>query len=165
MGRSTLRIALAALVLTSGRETNAQETTSAIRADGGTIKSLIARGRERSTTFRNLVTQLGQGDVIVYVQFSRCVAGVPACLLWASARPGERRLLVRLDPFGRSENDLAALLAHELQHAVEVASAPEVADAATFRQLFARRGWKGSDGFETAAARDVTRKVRAELIR
>jgi hypothetical protein len=76
-----------------------------------------------------------------------------------------RRLLVNLDRFGKSESELVGLLAHELQHANEVASAHEVKDAASFQKFFERRGWKGSDGFETAHAKEITRKVASEMIR
>ena len=54
----------------------------------------------------------------------------------ASARSGSRRLLVNLDRFGKSESELVGLLAHELQHANEVAFAPEVRDAASFQEFF-----------------------------
>jgi hypothetical protein len=57
------------------------------------------------------------------------------------------------------------LLAHELQHANEVASAPEVRDVGSFQTFFKRHGWKGSHGFETIEAEAVTRTVAAELIR
>jgi hypothetical protein len=57
------------------------------------------------------------------------------------------------------------LLAHELQHANEVASAPEIRDLASFGKLFASRGWKHGDGFETEQARTITRRVVAELNR
>ena len=53
--------------------------------------------------------------------------------------------------------------AHELQHALEVADAPEIKDLASFQKAFDGRGWKGAHGFETAQAREVTKRVTAEL--
>jgi hypothetical protein len=74
-------------------------------------------------------------------------------------------LVAKLDRFGRSDDELIALLAHELHHACEVAAVPGITDLASFQQWFDGHGWKGAHGFETAEARDVTRKVLAELIR
>ena len=65
--------------------------------------------------------------------------------------------------FGRSPNELTALLAHELQHALEVADAPEIRDLSSFQNAFAKHGWKAADGFETAQAREITKRVAAEL--
>jgi hypothetical protein len=118
---------------------------------------------ERSGTFRHLTSRLSGSDVVVYVRFSRCPGNVAGCLLWASAAPGLRRVLIKLDQFGRSPDELTALLAHELQHAAEVAGAPEIQDLASFQKSFARHGWKGAQGFETAQATDVAKRVAAEL--
>ena len=124
----------------------------------------MTRGMERSSTFRNLITRLSGADVVVYMRFSRCPGDHAGCLLWASAAPGVRRVLIQLDPFGRSPNELTALLGHELQHALEVADAPEIRDLASFQKAFDRRGWRGAHGFETAQAGEVTRRVAAELV-
>jgi hypothetical protein len=58
-----------------------------------------------------------------------------------------------------------ALLGHELQHAVEIAGAPEVTSLEQLRRFYAGRGWGavGSDHYETAAARRAEDMVRHEL--
>ena len=165
MGKRGLRVAITVLLMGISNTGRAQDAPRTVRGDGAAPGNLIGRGLVRSATFLDLVTSLERGDVVVYVQFARCTGGVPACLLWAARAGGVRRLLVRLDPFDRSENDLTALLAHELQHASEVAANPEVVDEVSFRRLFATQGWKSSGGFETAEARDITRRVLSELIR
>jgi len=142
-----------------------RNASNAIRGDGSAIQLLIDRGMERSGTFRELAARLDGSDVTVYVRYSRCGGGVPACLLWASAAGGVRRLLVKVDGVGRPQNDLIALLAHELQHANEVASSPSIRDLASFQEVFAARGWRSGDGFETAEAKAITRRVTAELSR
>jgi len=116
-------------------------------------------------TFRELSARLDTGDVVVYVRSSPCTGGVPACLIWATAGPCPRRLLIKLDRFGRSPDELTALLAHELQHANEVASAKDIIDLASFQKSFASRGRKNSAGYETEAAAAITRKVASELAR
>ena len=165
MWRGMVGVALAAIAAAGADTVAAQSGSPAVRPEDGGIRALIAGGMERSTTFRDLNARIDKGDVIVYVRFSRCAGGVPACLLWASAGPGRRYLLINLDRFGRSPDELTALLAHELQHANEVASKPEITDPASFRKVFASLGWRHADGFETGEAREISRRVAAELRR
>jgi hypothetical protein len=61
-----------------------------------------------------------------------------------------------------------ALIAHELQHAVEVAAAPHVVDVATLAQEYERIGHATRHrvemrSFETLAAIAAARRVLAEL--
>ena len=141
----------------------APDAWRALRPESAAVRTLMARGIERSGTFRDLTGRLSRADVIVYVRFSSCPGDVAGCLFWGSAAPGLRRVLIKLDQFGRSPNELTALLAHELQHALEVADAPEIRDLASFQKAFAGRGWKGAHGFETAQAKEVRTRVAAEL--
>jgi hypothetical protein len=141
----------------------AQDASPALRPESADIRVLMTTGIEQSSTFRDLAGRLNAGDVIVYLRFSRCKGDAPGCLLWASTTPGLRRVLIKIDPIGRSPNELTALLAHELQHALEVADAPEIRDLASFEKAFAGRGWKGTHGFETRQAREVTKRVAGEL--
>jgi len=157
-------VALAAMLAAGTVSVHGQHGASAVRPESIEAGAVIASGMDRSATFRDLATHLDATDVVVYVRFSRCAARVPACLNWIASGAGSRRLLIRVDRFDRSPDEVTALLAHELQHASEVASAPEVTDLASFERLFAARGWKQAAGFETAQARDVTKTVAAELI-
>lgn len=90
---------------------NAQNTPRSIRPEGPAVRALIARGLERSATFRDLVMALDNADMVVHVRFSLCNGRVPACLLWISGGPTPRRLLIRISRFDRSEKDLIALVA------------------------------------------------------
>jgi hypothetical protein len=167
MKQRVVAMVLAASATAGGVSVHSQNAPSAIRPEAPAIRSLIDRGLEQSETFRDLVRVLDTSDVVVYVRFSRCTGRVPACLLWASGAAGTRRLLIKIDPFGRpgrSENDLTALLAHELQHAAEVASAPAITDVASFQEWFGSHGRRLSPGFETGRAVEVGRKVMAELL-
>ena len=154
---------LVAIAAAGAGTVNAQGAAPAVRPEEPALRELIAIGMARSATFRDLVTRLDASDVVVYVRFAPCVGNVAACLLWASESGGSRRLVVKLDRVGRSPNELTALLAHELQHANEVASAPEIRDPASFRKSFASRGSTNADGFETEQARAVARRVSVEL--
>ena len=65
--------------------------------------------------------------------------------------------------------DLGVLIAtfgHELQHALEVADAPEVVSLASFAAFCAQRGKPNKPGhFETQAAQQVAKRIRTELSR
>ena len=162
MRQGVVSVVLAAVVAAGEVPITAQDASPALRPETAAVRALITDGIERSSTFRDLTSRLSGADVIVYVRFSRCPGNLAGCLLWASA-PGLRRVVIKLDQFGRSPNELTALLAHELQHALEVADAPEIKDLASFQKSFAGRGWKGAHGFETAQAREITKRVAAEL--
>jgi hypothetical protein len=83
----------------------------------------------------------------------------------SSPKASEGWLGIKFDRFGRSPDELTALLAHELQHANEVASVSEITDLASFQNLFASRGWKHAAGFETEEAGTISKKVAAGLSR
>ena len=156
---------LATIVAAGGQVVSAQNGSPAIRPEHEGIRELIASGMQRSETFRDLSARLDTSDVIVYVRYSSCSKGIPACTVWASPVADARRLLIKVDRFGRSADELTALLAHELQHANEVATAPEITDVDSFNKSFASRGWKHSAGIETGEATRITRQVAAELSR
>jgi len=165
MWRQVIGVMLMTIVTTGERIVTAQPQSPRVRAEGAAVRALIERGMERSATFRSLNSQLEDADVIIYVRFSRCSAGVPACLLWVSTDTDTRRLLIKIDRFGRSPDELTTLMAHELQHANEVASDSEITDLASFQNSFASRGWKHAAGFETEEAGKISRRVAAEVSR
>lgn len=165
MWRGLVGVMLTAMATTGGRIVNAQTVSPRLRPESAAIRALIGRGLKGSATFRNLTGRLDSANVIVYVQFSRCSAGVPACLLWASADTNARRLVIKIDRFGRSPDELTALLAHELQHANEVGADSAITDLASFRRSFASHGRQHGAGFETEEAAEVSRRVSSELSR
>ena len=165
MWRDIVGVMLMIVVAAGGGVANAQTGSVRLRPEGAAIRALIDQGIERSATFRDLHAALENGNVIVYVRFSRCSPGVPACLVWAEAGTDARRLLIKIDRFGRSPDELAALLAHELQHANEVAANSDIRDLASFQKAFATRGWKHRAGFETEEAGNISKRVAAELSR
>jgi predicted DNA-binding transcriptional regulator YafY len=57
------------------------------------------------------------------------------------------------------------VLGHELQHAMEIAAAPDVRDTVTLRALYLRIGYERTNGgyYETDAALEVGRQVSAEV--
>ena len=71
--------------------------------------------------------------------------------------------MIKIDRFGRSPDELTALLAHELQHATEVAADSNVTDLASFEKSFVSIGRKHAAGFETEEAGKIMKRVAAEL--
>jgi hypothetical protein len=59
-----------------------------------------------------------------------------------------------------------ALIGHELQHAAEVAAAPDVKDQAGLASLYKRIGEPGglAHSFDTRAAQNTGQRVRLELV-
>ena len=163
MRQRLVGLVFAAITMAASGTVNAQGRAPSVRPEEPAVRELITNGMTRSTTFRDLSARLDQSDVVVYVRFAPCSGNVAACLQWASESGGSRLLVIKLDRFGRSPNELTALLAHELQHANEVASAPEIRDLESFRKSFAERGSSNADGFETERAKDVGRRVSVEL--
>jgi len=165
MWKGIVGVVLGTIMSVGGREVNAQGEQPRIRPEGGAVRELVDRGMERSPTFRDLSAGLHNANVIVYVRFAPCSGAVPACLVWASTGADARRLLIKIDRFGRSPDELTALLAHELQHANEVAADSGIIDLASFQKVFAARGWKHGNGFETGKAITISKQVTAELTR
>ena len=79
---------------------------------------------------------------------------------------GEWRYLRIAVDFQGAPNRVIALLAHELQHAVEVAQAPEARDGESLEKMFSHLaipGCGGSTCYETQASKDVEYAVGDEL--
>jgi hypothetical protein len=135
-----------------------------VRAMQEAGERLLAEGMARSATFRRLANRLERSDVIVYIDVR---PDMPAQL------GGSLRFIVRsaTDRFLRIQVNRAfdratqvAMLGHELQHAVEVADAPDVSSAGDLRALYHRVGVRtGPDTYDSVAAQQAGYVVRGEL--
>jgi hypothetical protein len=135
------------------------------------LKFVISQGVQASTTFRALVAQLEQSDVVVYLEYERCVrrdaTSLAGRLTFVSAAGGFRYVRVRVRSFA-SLNQEIAIVAHELQHAVEVADRPAIVDAASMLHEYSRFGrmtgiTASGPTFDTRTAIDVGFQVQREL--
>ena len=139
--------------------------TRHVRAVGGAMSSVLAEGIRCSETFARLVLALDQSDVIVYVESGRGMPAAIAGRLFLVAGPeGHRYLRIQVTGHHQS-NEMIALVGHELRHALEVAESPAVRDKASFIALYERIGHRngGAHHYDTVAAQDTGRQVRAEL--
>jgi hypothetical protein len=137
-----------------------------VRTTDRGVQNLLSRGMSRSPTFTALVRALDQTDVIVYIEMNR---GLPPTvagrLLFATvAREGTRYLRVQISN-GATMNMQVAAIAHELQHALEVANEPDVRDEAGLERLYERIGRRGAveRSYDTLEAQRAGQRVFLEV--
>ncbi len=132
-----------------------------VRGADAAASALLETGKSRSATFRRLVETLEASDVVVYV--ARGPRTAPADLRFVSASAYGRHLRVTLS-VAQDQAKLLALLGHELQHAVEVASAPSIVDAASMQRWYEAHGVIGArGGLCTRAAQETAAAVAWEI--
>ena len=141
--------------------------TSHVRTTEPLVRSLIEQGLARSERFRRLVNALNQSDVVVYIDPKITRDTLGAYLSHSVVSAGGRRYLHIAVELRGGDIRLVSLIAHELQHAVEVSQDPDARDSEGVARLFARLASKGGCGIsnceETEAALDVQATVDAEL--
>jgi hypothetical protein len=127
-------------------------------------RALLETALDSSPTVAELAVRLEQTDIIAIVETRVMEGSARAITVFFTAAPGARYLLIRinrmLDRASRIE-----MVGHELQHALEVAAAPEVRDEAGMATLYRRIGRPSLSppGFETEAAKEAGKRVRADL--
>jgi hypothetical protein len=139
-----------------------------VRPEAPMLKTAIAAALEGSPTFRSIVERIDGSDVIVHMTCgyfkSATLAGRT---MLSSAGPDVRYVRVQI-LCDQSPQALVAIVAHELQHVAEIASERAVVDDSSFGRLYRKIGfptclsWE-TNQFETAAAVETGRRVRAEL--
>ena len=134
------------------------------------MRRLISDGFDRSATFRALVDAIHRTNGVVIVQY-RPLRQRPLSIVRHQRRRRRGRRSVRIKVNTRTTNDrLIATIAHELQHALEILSDPDVASAeevlALYRRIGTGRCRQGlSDACETDEALRVEAVVNDELAR
>jgi hypothetical protein len=140
-------------------------TASRVRSDDRGLAGLIDQAARGSETFRRLRATIQASDGIVYVEPGSCGHGVRACLkMWMSVT-GPNRFLRIVIQRATSDSDLEIMgaLGHELQHAIEVLSAPAVRDGVTMFNYLKRTAPTDGNRFETTAAINAGNAVYDEL--
>jgi hypothetical protein len=136
-----------------------------VRSASPRVVAVITEAAAQSKTFRGLVDQIGTTDGIVYVAEGECGhGGVHACLLFTITMAGPNRVLwILVDP-QKSDRDLMASIGHELQHAVEVLSNPNIKSGLAMHSLYLEKCHLCVGGaIETYAAIRAGTAVREEL--
>jgi hypothetical protein len=136
-----------------------------VRAFSPHLRQGIAEGLRRSSTFAALVQALQESDVIVQiVDALHLPASVHAQLTLTNAHGMFRFVRIEVG-YSRRGDELIALLGHELQHALELAMAPDVRSAQAMSAHFARIGYRtrSERHFDTHEAHVAERRIRREL--
>jgi len=140
-----------------------------VRSTERSMISMIREGYDRSPTFRELVDTLQGSNVVVMIQPLPCAGGrIRSCLVSVNGSHRERHIRIKIDPQHTVGDWLIAAIAHELQHAVEIAERPDVIDAASAIALYRRIAFgQCRDGLseecETERALEIETTVRDEL--
>jgi hypothetical protein len=163
---ATLVLAGSAGAAAAGVDQNGTLDGGRVRSEDPRIQVLIEHGQARSPTFRRLVRELNDSDVVVHVLPGRVPPGLRGQLRHTvAAVEGLRYLFITVD--ARAAGPLAiAIIGHELQHALEVARAPEVGRSIRVDDYFekiADAPCRSARCFETAAAMRIQEQVVREL--
>lgn len=169
-------IVVGTLMVGSGVDAEAQDSKACpaaaavpdqIRTTSCAMMQAIAIGMSSSPTFRRLLERVAELRGIVYVTAAPLVQTarrkvIDGALQHRVTVAGAYRMLfVTVTPY--SDLRPIAILAHELQHAVEVLES-DATTAEAIDRLFERIGMRvGAGTTETAAAMDIQRAVVNEL--
>jgi len=146
-----------------------QSDGSHVRASEPRMRSAVSSGIARSTFFAGLVARLDASDVIAYVE-TDCLMpeSLQGRLTFMSIGGGRRYLMIQI-ACALTGSGQIAMIGHELQHAVEIANAESVVDAASlgaeYRRIgFASRSQRPGCGYDSRAAIDAGYRVWRELV-
>ena len=140
-----------------------------VRSAQSRVVAAIRDALSRSPTFGRLLTTLDGSDVVVYVELARKMpTGMDGYFAhWVVLSGGYRYVHIFVD-FELAQNRLIETIAHELQHAIEFAQAPDVRTNDAMRELFQRldsgrcvRGCTETDA-AIAIQKAVARELRAQ---
>lgn len=149
-----------------------QMPLSRVRGVDERSAALIDEGLWRSGTLQRMIEEVAASDVIVYVSRTALEGTLRGALRFVGAGAGGGRyLLIELnDDLGAgldAPTDRVvgiATLAHELQHALEVAEAADVQDLDAFEAFFSQVGTeRRRDVVDTEAAQLVGEQVYFEM--
>jgi hypothetical protein len=143
-------------------------TLNSIRCSDAPLVDLLDQGLARSATLRDLESRLEGSSVIIYLSRALLPSGLAGRTRLIGAGDRWRFLSMEVDE-RIGPLDLLTAIGHELEHAVEIAGAPDVLDLASLEALYRRIGrvsgaeHSKSHWYETRDAEESGRRVRAEL--
>ncbi len=168
--RSLLLVLVVMMAIAAAIDARASDTDLPfphIRATDPQLRALIDDATETSATVRALVERITASDVVVFVACEPDLSvRASGRLNFMASAGGFRYVVIRLKPKRRAA--AIAMLAHELQHAAEIAAAPSIVDEASLAREYERIGYRsrsanGGLAFETQAAVETGRRVVEEL--
>jgi hypothetical protein len=141
-----------------------------VRGASDETAALLRDVVERSATAHDLVEQLERLNATIYIRYEWFTsATLRGRIGFLTASTADRRMLVIELAARYTRIEQMSALGHELQHALEIAGAPDVYDSRTLATFYRKIGepmgrLAGSETYETTAAAETGRRVRTELI-
>ena len=138
-----------------------------LRPQSAYIAGLLKAGTARSATMRSLVDRIEASNVIVYIAVNPLLKSHLSGGLTFMTQAGGFRFVRASISRDLTPDQMIATLAHELQHAAEVAEDASVISEATLVAMYRRIGLPSratGPGFETVAAQEMGYQVRRELV-
>ena len=149
--------------------TCAAERVSHVHIGDHGLKAVMDRGLAGSETFRSIVARLDASPIQVFANCDLLLPeGLSGRLKFVSSVGGVRYVQVSIRCSQATLRQLS-FLAHELQHALEIADNSEIADADSMESYYADVGFETHvdnnhhRSFETDAAIDTQRRVEREM--
>ena len=136
-----------------------------VRSDDASIRDWLHSGYDHSPTFRALADEIESRPGIVYIAQAVALSrGMHGALLHAVGGSRELPIFRVLLKTNLGRDEAVSILAHELQHVLEVLRAGSPADGAAMATLFGALDAQTADSkFETEDARAITSRVLSEL--
>lgn len=166
-------VTLLVCALATGTALQARDTTPTldrvefhVRASDPQVRAWIRNGAIESRTLQALLAQLAESDIIVHVELvDRIAGGADGQMYFVTAKPTVRYLRIEIVR-PRSHADTIALIAHELQHAAEVADAPRVRDSISLSTFYLgmRENAMHPGHYDSVAARITENIVKGEVM-
>jgi hypothetical protein len=145
-------------------EAREESSASSLRVLDEKLQALVDEVTGYSPTFRELLQALDRSDLIVHVTLERPHVGAADGTLQMVTTVDEHRYLRATIRPGLVARSTVAMLAHELQHARELAEAPSVRDLGAMAHHFANIGTNIAGAqYETDKARAISLKVLREF--
>jgi hypothetical protein len=157
-------VALAAALIASPASTTATQFPN-VRVTHSALAAMIADARNTSPTLAAMLDRVERSDVIVFIVGTpRLETNLRGCLHFMGSSGGYRYVRAQIKTM-MNRYDVIASLAHELQHAIEIAEHPGVTSESALAELYRRIGHeRESRMFETDEAQSRGRVVRAEML-
>lgn len=167
--RVLLSVGLCAMVLTASTlHAGSREDIAHLRPQDDRLAQAIRDGSARSSTFKALVDRIQGSQVIVYVALSPVMKSSLSGMLTWMTRAGDFRYVRATISTDLNQDQMIAIVAHELQHAVEVIEDESVNDEKSLVALYRRIGQQNTSPsqtrWETSAAQEAGFQVRRELV-
>jgi hypothetical protein len=165
-----MRFTVIGMILFLATPASSEEVLHRVVTVDRTLGQLVADGRERSATLRDLIDRIEAHEWMVFVQPGTCPdrAAIGCMLHVIGTFEGRRYVRVLVNPRGRHRDQVLVTLAHELQHAMEVIASGTVTDGASLIALLetissSRVRVPKAVLYETAEARRVEESAFREL--